>query len=247
MVGQWYLGLLQNRYASLIQGKDLSVYVIIVGCGALGAKVAELLAADKHNVVVIDKNKRAFDRLSSRFNGVTYVGNGIDIDVQRAAGAERADAFAGLTCSDNANLMAAQVARNMFAVPKVLARLTQDDKQEMYEKLGIQVVSPVAIGAMQVRNRLVEGAFRRYLVLDKDGIELIRARIRPGCAGKRVVDLQKWGKLVISLIIRGETSFVPDVDTVFESGDQVLVTVSAQGLSYARRLFVLPDWGGGHP
>ncbi len=222
------------------------VYIIVMGCGLLGAKVAELLADERHNVVVIDKDRRAFDRLSPRFNGVTQVGNGIDLDVQRAAGAEHADAFAGLTANDNANLMAAQVARKVFAVPKVVARLSQDDKQEMYENLGVQVVSPMSIGAMQIRNRVVEGDFRRYLVLDKDGIELIKARVRPGCVGKRVLDLQKWGSLLISMVIRGEKSFVPDVDTLFEPGDQVLVTVGPKGMGYARRLFILPERGGEH-
>jgi len=217
------------------------MYVIIVGCGKLGARVAELLSSEKHNVVVIDLSKSSFARLSTEFNGITLVGNGIDINVLREAGAEQADALVGLTDSDNANLMAAQVAREIFKIPKVIARLTLDDKQELYERLGVQVVSPVAIGAMQVRNRIVEGDYRRYLVLDKDGIEILRAPILPKLAGKRVLDVQKWGHVVISLVIRGAKAFIPDIDTVFEPDYQVLLSVSSKGLGYVRRMFQMED------
>lgn len=217
------------------------MYVIIVGCGALGARVAELLSDERHNVVVIDLNKEAFARLPHQFNGITVVGNGIDINVLREAGAEKADALVGLTGSDNANLMAAQVARKIFNVPKVLAKLVLVDKQELYERLGIEVVSPVAMGAMHVRNRIVAGNYRRYLFMEKDGIEIVRAPILPKLVGKRVMDVQKWGQAVISLVIRGDIAFVPDLETVFEPDDQVLLSVSAEGLSYAKRMFKMGE------
>ena len=87
------------------------MYVIIVGCGRVGAELAKMLSNDGHDVVVVDKNPSAFNRLGGTFNGLTKVGNGFDPDLLKEAGIEKANVFCALTNGDNTNLVSAQVAK----------------------------------------------------------------------------------------------------------------------------------------
>ena len=123
------------------------MFVIIMGCGRVGARVASQLSSAGHEVTVLDLTSRAFRRLDPDFHGTTVVGNGIDVDVLRRAGIERADAFAAVTQGDNRNVMASQIARHIFGVEKVVTRIYDPLRQETFEMLGIQAISPTVIGA----------------------------------------------------------------------------------------------------
>jgi trk system potassium uptake protein TrkA len=123
------------------------MYIVIMGCGRVGARVASELSRAGHEVTVLDLNASAFSRLDSDFRGSTLVGNGIDVDVLRNAGIERADAFAAVTQGDNRNVMASQMARHIFGVPKVVTRIYDPLRQETFEMLGIEAISPTVIGA----------------------------------------------------------------------------------------------------
>jgi trk system potassium uptake protein len=123
------------------------MFVIIMGCGRVGARVASQLSRAGHEVTILDINPNAFRRLDEDFTGTTMVGNGIDVDVLRRAGIERADGFAASTQGDNRNIMASQVARHIFRVPKVVARIYDPLRQETFGFLGIEAISPTVMGA----------------------------------------------------------------------------------------------------
>jgi trk system potassium uptake protein TrkA len=123
------------------------VFVIIMGCGRVGARVANLMEADGHEVVVLDTNPGAFARLGPDFRGTTMVGNGIDSDALRRAGIERADAFAACTQGDNRNIMASQIAKEIFGVTKVVTRIYDPIRKDTYATLGLEAISPTVIGA----------------------------------------------------------------------------------------------------
>ena len=123
------------------------MFVIIMGCGRVGARVASQLARAGHEVTVLDLNAAAFHRLDPDFSGNTIVGNGIDSDVLRRVGIERADAFAAVTQGDNRNVMASQIARHIFDVPKVVTRIYDPLRKETFGLLGIEAISPTVIGA----------------------------------------------------------------------------------------------------
>jgi trk system potassium uptake protein len=116
--------------------------VIIMGCGRVGARIASILDHNGHDVSIIDTDSRAFRRLASDFGGETIIGTGIDDDVLRAAGIERADAFIAVTNGDNRNIMAAQVARNIFNVPEVVCRIYDPVREDTYRRLGLTTVCP---------------------------------------------------------------------------------------------------------
>lgn len=131
--------------------------VVIMGCGRVGAQLATLLDRGGHDVSVLDHNAGAFSRLPSDFRGRRMVGNGIDQDVLRRVGIEQADAFVACTQGDNRNVMAAQIAKHIFNVPRVVCRIYDPIREEMYHMLGLRTISPTKVGAELLRQSIEEG------------------------------------------------------------------------------------------
>lgn len=130
--------------------------IIIVGCGRVGAMVANVLSKEGHDVTIIDADAEAFGRLSASFQGRVVVGVGIDEELLRSADAELADVFIALTEGDNTNAMAAQVAKHVFGVPHVISQIKDPMRGEAYEGLGITTICPTLIGAQSIRD-VIEG------------------------------------------------------------------------------------------
>ena len=128
--------------------------VVIVGCGRVGSRLAGELSAAGHDVRVIDIDQRAFARLDPGFGGDQYIGNGVDEDVLRAAGIEGADAFAAVTNGDNRNIMAAQLAKVIFKVPRVICRIYDPIREAVYRELGLHTMSPTTMGASFIKEYL---------------------------------------------------------------------------------------------
>ena len=128
--------------------------VIIMGCGRVGAQVAGLLDADGHDVTVLDTDAYSFRRLSPTFGGTALIGNGIDEAMLKRAGIEEANVFVALTQGDNRNVMAAQIAKHIFNVPRVICRIYDPLRQELYDTLGIEAFSPTTIFAQLVREKV---------------------------------------------------------------------------------------------
>lgn len=128
--------------------------VIIMGCGRVGAQLAGLLDADRHDVTILDTDAYSFRRLSPTFGGTALIGNGIDEAVLKRAGIEEADVFVALTQGDNRNVMAAQIAKHIFNVPRVISRIYDPLRQELYDTLGIEAFSPTTIFAQLVKEKI---------------------------------------------------------------------------------------------
>ncbi len=128
--------------------------VIIMGSGRVGSRLAALLDSEGHSVTILDTNDYSFRRLPPDFGGTALAGNGIDEAVLKRAGIEAADAFVAVTQGDNRNVMAAQIARHIFNVPKVICRFYDPLRQELYESLGIEAISPTTIFAQMLKEKL---------------------------------------------------------------------------------------------
>ena len=128
--------------------------VVIMGCGRVGAQLAGLLDADGHSVTVLDTDSYSFRRLPPDFNGTALVGNGIDEESLKRAGIEEADAFMSLTQGDNRNVMAAQIAKHVFNVPRVICRIYDPLRQELYNTLSLEAISPTTIFAQILKEKL---------------------------------------------------------------------------------------------
>jgi trk system potassium uptake protein TrkA len=123
------------------------VKVVILGCGRVGATLASQMDKAGHSVAVIDNNSNAFQRLSAEFRGERILGNGVDEDVLRRAGIEEADAFAAVTNGDNRNIMAIQIAKEIFNVQKVVCRIYDPIRESTYRGLGFETYCPTTLGA----------------------------------------------------------------------------------------------------
>ncbi|MEW6232803.1 MAG: TrkA family potassium uptake protein [Chloroflexota bacterium] len=131
--------------------------VVILGCGRVGAALATMLDAEGHSVTVIDQNSDAFRRLGAGYKGNMVLGTGIDEDVLRSAGIEKADAFAAVTNGDNTNIMASQIASTIFHVPRVVTRIYDPIREETYRTLGLDTICPTSVGARLFKERLLAG------------------------------------------------------------------------------------------
>ena len=127
---------------------------VIMGCGRVGARLAGLLGADGHSVTILDTDTYSFRRLPPTFKGNALVGNGLDQEVLKRAGIEEADAFVATTQGDNRNIMAAQIAKHIFNVPKVVSRIYDPLRQELYSTLGLETISPTTVFAEILREKL---------------------------------------------------------------------------------------------
>ncbi len=128
--------------------------VVIVGCGRVGGRLAGLLDADGHSVTILDTDAYSFRRLPPNFNGTALVGNGIDEEALKKAGIDEADVFIALTQGDNRNVMAAQIAKHIFNVPRVICRIYDPLRQELYQTLGLETFSPTTIFAQMLKEKL---------------------------------------------------------------------------------------------
>ena len=134
------------------------MFVIIMGCGRVGARVAEMLTKAGHDVTVMDVQSSAFNRLGPEFKGSTILGDATDQEVLKRAGIERADAFLAATQGDNRNIMASQIAKHIFGVKRVVTRIYDPLRSDTFAALGLQAISPTIIGANAFYEELTGGA-----------------------------------------------------------------------------------------
>lgn len=142
--------------------------VIIVGCGRVGARLAQQLDAEGHRVTVVDQQVTAFERLGRDFGGEMIVGNCVDEAVLRRAGVEFADCFVSVTNGDNRNLMAAQIALRIFKVRRVITRVYDPIRELVYRELGLETFCPTTLGADLIRDYFMSGVNRGQGPADVD-------------------------------------------------------------------------------
>ena len=128
--------------------------IVIMGCSRVSARLAGFMDADGHKVTVLDTDAYSFRRLPPTFGGNSLLGSGADEETLRKAGIEEADIFVALTAGDNRNVMAAQIAKHIFNVPRVVCRIYDPLRQELYSTLGLETFSPTTIFAQMLKEKL---------------------------------------------------------------------------------------------
>ena len=201
--------------------------IIIIGCGRVGAGLARNLTERGHAVVVVDKDPAAFESLGPAFTGQTVTGVGFDRDVLLRAGIERADGVAAVTKSHEVNAVTARLARQFFRVPHVVARLHEPRKAEIYRRLGIQIISPVAWGINRIAELVCHSRLDTILSLGDGEVDIVEAEIPPLLVGRTVHELTIPSELAVLAITRRGKSFIPTLGTTFQEGDLVHLTLLA--------------------
>ncbi|MCX5703642.1 MAG: TrkA family potassium uptake protein [Candidatus Omnitrophica bacterium] len=212
--------------------------IIIVGCGRVGSELAKLLSSEGHNVVVIDRSQASFERLGGTFNGLTIAGNGFDLKLLKQAGIEKADAFCAVTNGDNTNLISAQVAKKIFKVPKVLARVYDPQRAYIYISLGLDIISGTILFAAMLRDKIIESRFSSYLIETKE-LGVIEIEVKNNLIGKSIQDINIPGEFLVVAIRRMEGIVIPEPGTVLKAKDILMAVVKVTSLEKVRAKFHL--------
>lgn len=214
------------------------MYVIIVGCGRVGSELGKLLSTEGHNVVIIDKNPASFDRLGGTFNGLTLVGNGFDMALLKQAGIEKADAFCAVTNGDNTNLVSAQVAKKIFKVPKVIARVYDPARAHIYAALGLDIISGTILFAAMLRDKIIESRFSSYLIETKE-LGVIEIEVKNELIGKTIEEINIPEEFLVVAIKRLRGVTIPQAKTILKEKDVLMGVVKVASLNKIREKFNL--------
>ena len=220
------------------------MHIVIMGCGRVGSTLAHILEDRDNTIAVIDRDPEAFRRLRSSFKGDKITGIGFDRAVLIQAGIENADAFVAVSSGDNSNIISARVARETFTVERVVARIYDPRRAEVYERLGIPTVATVRWTADQMLRKIVPKG-GEPLWRDPTGkIVLTEVGFSPAWIGEQVKSLESSTMSRIAFIDRLGQAFVPEPGTALQEGDVLHVMARESDLDRITAAFATR--GGGH-
>jgi trk system potassium uptake protein TrkA len=199
--------------------------VVIAGCGRVGSQVARLLADTGADVSVIDHRPDAIGALGSTFDGAFHTGLAYDVDALEAAGIREADAFIAATSSDNANLMAAQVANKVFGVSRAIARLDDPARERSYRALGVDFVAGTHLVAQVISERIREPEFAHHVSFPSGDVQVLEMVVGPHASGVTVRVLERAGAVRVAAVRRDPEVLVARRDLTLEAGDIVVAAV----------------------
>jgi len=214
--------------------------IMIIGCGRQGAELAKTLSLDGCKVTVVDYDQTTFERLGSSFRGRVIMGNGIDRDVLVQGGIEESDGIAAVTASDEINIVAARLARLVFKVPRVVARVHDPLKAEIYQRLGLMTVTPVMLGTQRFRELLTFSPLSPIKRLGNGEVSIIEIEVPPGLVGRTVNELIVPGEIQVTAITRGNKTDIPMSGTVFHEKDIIHMTVESSSTNRLKALLGIP-------
>jgi len=204
--------------------------VIVMGCGRIGSQVSQLLSEHGHDVTVIDHDSNSDGRLSSKFRGNIIKGLGFDRNILMQAGIEQAEAFVAASQSDNANIVAARIARNLFHVPRVVARLYDPRRAEIYQRLGLTTISSTNWGAERIFQVLTHSNIDVWNTFGSGEVTLVHIELPPQLIARNVMQLNVPGEIMVVSITRNDHAFVPVTGTEFHEGDLVNLVVLSSAM-----------------
>lgn len=204
--------------------------VIVMGCGRIGSQVSQLLSEQGHDVIIIDHDDNSEGRLGSNFKGRVIKGLGFDRSILLEAGIEQVEAFVAASQSDNANIVAARIARNLFHVPRVVARLYDPRRAEIYQRLGLTTISSTNWGAERIFQVLTHTDIDVWNTFGSGEVSLVHVEIPPQLNGRSVQNLNVPGEVMVVAVTRNDKAFVPTSGTEFHEGDLINLVVLSSAM-----------------
>jgi len=203
--------------------------VIIMGNGRVGSEREITLLEGGHEVTVIDKNPDAFFRYPPSDGVTTLVGLGFDRDVLEKAGIKEADAFVAVSSGDNSNIVSARVALERYQVPKVVARIYDPRRAEIYERLNIPTVATTKWGVKQIQLMLLHDRSEIREAIGGGDLLRMRVPVPAHLVGKPATSINVPGKLVVVSVSRGGGGFIPTPESTLQEGDYLGVIMAKDG------------------
>lgn len=204
--------------------------IVIAGCGRVGSDLAHSLSEDGHDVSVVEEDPARLARLGASFNGRTQLGLPYDVKTLRRAGVEFADAFVAVTNNDNANLMAVQVAKEVFGVPRTIARLDDPGRADAYRALDVRYVAGAHLISRVIHEQIVEREFDLHVTFSNGDVEIVEMRIGRQGESLPVSQFEVSGGLRVAAVRRDGRTLIPDDDFTLREHDLV-VAAARQGIT----------------
>jgi trk system potassium uptake protein len=228
------------RVAAALHRKGPTLRVVVMGCGRVGASLADALARIGHDVAVIDRDATAFNRLSPEFTGERVLGMGFDRDVLLRSGIEEAGAFAAVSSGDNSNIISARVAREMFGVQRVVARIYDAKRAAVYERLGIPTVATVPWTTDRLLNVLTREAETTKWRDPSGNVGVAEVPLHEDWVGHRATELESATGARVAFMIRFGNGLLPEPKTVIQASDQVYIAAVSGRIAEALAIAALP-------
>lgn len=214
--------------------------VVVMGCGRVGASVADGLSRIGHEVAIIDRDSAAFNRLSPQFAGERVLESGLRPRCAAACGHPGADAFAAVSSGDNSNIISARLARETFGVPRVVARIYDAKRAEVYERLGIPTIATVPWTTDRLLNALMQDTETAKWRDPTSTVAVAEVVLHEDWVGHRATDLEQATGARIAFLIRFGTGVLPEPKTVLQAGDKVYIAAISGRAAEAAAIAALP-------
>ncbi|MBI5417611.1 TrkA family potassium uptake protein [Candidatus Poribacteria bacterium] len=198
--------------------------VIIAGSGRVGSDIGKMLSMQGHNVVMIDINPDAFKKLGSAFNGLQIIGSGTDEISLKEANIESADIFIALTNKDNINIMAAQVAKTIFNVPKVIAKVDDPDREKVFQGQDFKMVSGTHLITSSIVNGIVKKPYKRHNTVSPD-YQIVCFIAKEEMIGKQINQVNIANDFMICSIIHNGNMELALPTHKINSGDELVAII----------------------
>jgi trk system potassium uptake protein TrkA len=213
--------------------------VIIVGGGRMGSGLTKQLGKEGHVVTLIDRNEEVLEELSKEvsFHGIN--GIGFDKEVLESAGVQEADALVSCTSSDESNALVGRIAKNIYRVPRVIARLFDPEKANIYNTLGIETISTTSWGIARASERITYSELGAILSIGNNEIEIVRVDVDAMLAGRMVDEINVLGEIRVIAIHRSNKAFMPTNGSILQAHDTMYISVVMTSLARLKTMLGL--------
>ena len=199
------------------------MHVIVIGCGKVGSKFARVLSDDGHDVVIVDNDSSNFKLLDMNFRGITVTGVPIDQDVLKQAGIETADALAAVTPDDNVNIMVCQVAKEIFKVPRVIARIYDPAREHIFHEFGLETICPTDITVDVIRSKiLAENCVFKHNIANSD-VGFKFEKVTKALENKRLESFNARESALVFGVLKNGNLFLAKPNIKLERGDIIII------------------------
>lgn len=215
------------------------MHVVIGGYGRVGQYLAHMLEYEGHSVAVIDHNESTLTTLGSDILGPKFVGEVFDRNTLEKAGIRQADCFCAVTSGDNSNVVSARVCKEYYKVPRVVARIFDPRRADIYRRLGIPTVASVRWTGTRLMELISHPELKSQYQFGNGEVEMIEVELPMALAGRKVEELETAGEIEVVVIVRGNTALMVTPDMTFETGDRLVVMVATDSMGTFERLLGL--------
>ncbi len=216
--------------------KDEKMKIIIIGCGRLGSELAHRLFRRGHEVTVVDNKASAFQHLPLDFAGRLNEGDALDQDVLERAGVSCADALAAVTSSDAINIVVGHVARQIYKIPKVVARNFDPSCCSVFDAFGVHMIASSSWGAQRMEEVLYHSDIRTVFSAGNGEVEIYELTVPPAWQGRLLRELTTIQDTILISLTRAGRAMLPDPAIILENGDMVYVSATFDGIEALRSL-----------